>query len=456
MNEQKLLTNAFNASPEVLPWIRFALYLADFAILFFFAHRLFRKKNHSFAAINLCAVGGAAFFAFASNLLPDFNNPVVCLIFNCMTTVFAAAALNFIYKDKAFFKTAYALIYMSVFTVIDILLINLCLMFNMGFSAFLFGYDKSGAFVALYCGMLRVLRAAAAAPIYGMLRRISLTDDEQNRSMLCYTSVIVFIITQLLGIFTTDYFEPSISFHDMFTMYTLLSAALFAGIILLLRNFPKMCRRLRANDLDSGSGASFTFSSNGSDGLSPREMQKLRHDVKNNVATISALIDSGNASEAKRMLDELGARLGSALGGENKTGIPAVDTAVSKKTKICEELSIFLDIHAEPLPETKIPPIDLSSVISNILDNAVEAAQGCESPVITLRIFKYKSYLAVICENPTDAAPVIVNGRLSTTKDGEGHGFGIEIVSEICKNNNGRFQYEFENNSFKASAFLEL
>ena len=76
--------------------------------------------------------------------------------------------------------------------------------------------------------------------------------------------------------------------------------------------------------------------------------------------------------------------------------------------------------------------------------------------MITIRIFKYKSYLAIICENPVSAAPLVVNGRLTSTKEEGSHGYGVEIIGDICKNNNGRFQYEFDNKTFKASAFLEL
>lgn len=450
MNELRMLTSVM-PDPEARFWLGTALYLADFAILFFFAHRLFHKKKHSFLAVNICALGGVVLFSFIDSLFMDFSQLRV-MFFNCGITIFTIIALQFIYKDKLFYKTAYVLLYMSVFTFADIFLMDLLLSFGIGYEAYFFGVDKKGTFVLLYCVTYRIIKLTAAALLYFVLRRFSAAVYKRDLAILNYVALILFWISQLFGVFSAGMTVSTPQF--LFAVNTLLGAGMIIATVALLNAFPKIGKLLRADDPDTDSP--FETAPTDGEGLSPREMQKLRHDVKNNIATILALIDSGDAAEAKRLLDELGARLGSALGGENKTGIAAVDTVVFQKVKRCEELSITPDIHAEPLPETKITPIDLSSVISNILDNAIEAAQRCESPVITLRIFKYKSYLAITCENPTAAAPRIVNGKLSTTKDGEGHGYGVEIINDICQGNNGRFQYEFDNKTFKASAFLEL
>lgn len=450
MNEQRLLIFLMsNEYPRF--WIDFALYLADFTIMFFFAHRLFHKKKYSFIAVNICALAGAAVFALIGGLIKDFYQ-LLGAAYSCGLLLFTVTALQFLYKDKLFYKTAYALIVYFIFTVSDIFLMNLFLSFDIGRNAYMYGVDRSGTFLVLYCVTLRLIRLVAAAVMYRMLRRLSVIGYKQDWAMLNYAAVILFCGAQLLGVLTVN--SNSSTSYIIFVILAVVGAALLVGIMPLLRFFPKICRLFQTDEL--GADMSFEAAVQSNDGLSAREMQKLRHDVKNNVATISALIDSGDTAEAKRLLGELSERIGKALGGDNKAGVPAIDTAVSEKSKRCDELGIVLDMHIEPLPETKIPPIDLSSVISNILDNAIEAAQKCEEPVIALRIFKYKSYLAVICENPTSSVPRVVNGSLATTKDGGGHGYGVEIINEICKNNNGRFQYEFDNKIFKASAFLEL
>lgn len=454
MNELQLfiVTTYAGSLPRLL--CEFAAFLADFAIFFFFAHRLFKKRTWSFPAVNICALGGAALFAVIGFYMKSFD-PLLGAFYNLFELVFLLESLFLIYKDKFSFKAAYTLLSLIIYAASDIFVINLMLWTGFAYNAAYYGLDASGSYMLMHCVVLRLIRLVAMAFLYHLLKRLAVVGGERSVGILNYIAIILFCGTVLFGIFTVagyDYHDPDISF-----VRSLLSLAIIVAALLVVRFMPKISRLLKADERGELSAFEpFEIKASDTGGLSPRDMQKLRHDVKNNAATISALIDRGDGEEAKRLLSELAERLGNALGGGNKTNVSAIDSVVYEKAKLCEERGVTLDMHVEPLPDTKISPLDLSSVISNILDNAIEAAEKCEEPVITFRVFKYKSYLAVTCENPTAAAPRVVNGALATSKDGGGHGYGVEIISEICKNNNGRFQYEFDNKVFKASAFLEL
>lgn len=450
MNEQKLLMSIIDTDVVLKFYVDLAVYLADLSILFFFAHRIFHKKKYSFIAVNFCAVFGALLFAFIGTRAAYF--PLLGVFRNSGSLLFSIISLCILYKDKPVYKTVYALLCGLIFTLSDIFVVKLFQVLDIGHKAFYYSRDIGGTFCTLLCVTLRVVNLVSVALAYRMLKRFAAVGYKKDWAMLNYFAIILFVGGQLFGIFAQEYSHATDQI--VYGIYAVSAALLFVGLVFLLRFFPKISRIFRTDE--SGADMSFEAASPKSDGLSAREMQKLRHDVKNNVATISALIDSGDPAEAKRLLAELGERLGSALGGDNKTGISAIDTALFEKEKLCRERGISLDMHVEPLPETKIPPIDLSSVIANIFDNAIEATEKCPEPVITLRIFKYKMYLAIVCENPTASAPHVINGALATTKEGGGHGYGVEIINEICKNNNGRFQYEFDDKIFKASAFLEL
>lgn len=448
MNELRMMIEAVTYDIDLF-WRLFAMYMADFLMIFLFAHRLFNNKKYSVWAAGVCAAGGAVLFAFIGSLYYNFH-PITGMFFNCGIVIFLILALLFIYKDKPGYKTAYVMLYVSVFTTADIILMDLLLSFGVGRNAYFYGMGE-GMFMLLFCVSRRIIGLTAAGLVYYILRRIS-AEARRDTALLNFIALILFWFVQLFGVFSAG--KTPVTPQFLLLTNSLLGVGIIIVTLAMLNTFPKFAGLLRKGTPDRN--VSSDEITKDKYGLSPRETQKLRHDVKNNIATISALIDNGDKAEAKRLLGELGERLASALGGENETGISTIDTTVSQKAELCKELSVTLDIHAEPLPETKIPSIDLSSVISNILDNAIEAAQSCEEPVITLRIFKYKSYLAIICENPVNTAPLVTNGRLATAKDGAGHGYGVEIISDICKNNNGRFQYEFDNKKFKASAFLEL
>ncbi len=449
MNELRLfIVTTYIGTPRRF-LCEYAAFLADFAVFFFFAHRLFKKRKWSFPAVNICALGGAALFSIVGLPVRSLV-PIMGAFYNLLELVFLLGSLFLIYKDKLSFKAAYTLMSLVIYAASDIFVINLMLLCNGdAHNAVYYGLDASGSYTLLHCVLLRLIRLAAMAFLYRFIKRSAVVGGERSVGMLNYIAIILFCGTVLFGIFTVAEYSD----HDMNLARSLAALAIMIAALLIVRFMPKLSGLLRTDE--SGELSSFETRAPDTGGLSPRDMQKLRHDVKNNAATISALIDSGNGEEAKRLLSELAERLGNALGGGNKTNVSAIDSVISEKAKLCGERGVTLDMHAEPLPETKISPLDLSSAISNILDNAIEAAEKCEEPVITFRVFKYKSYLAVTCENPTAVPPRVVNGALATTKGG-GHGYGLEIIGEICKKNNGRFQYEFDNKVFKASAFLEL
>lgn len=429
----------------------FAVYLAQAALLYFFAGRLFRKrgKTYKFILVNVCAVIQAAGTAVLLCVMED--SALAYAAANVIAMLWAALSLHFLYSDKLYCKTAYVLLAQLMFTVSDLLAGCTCLAAADCYRYFeyvggFYGADNGGIFRLFFCTGLKIFELVILIIMCRQLTRIIITGGRKEWSALNYAAIILCTGSLLVSL---------LFFEDNGYDYKAISvalAAVLAIVIVMLRFFPKLCNLI--GDVKPAMDGEVSEYERGN---SVRQLQKLRHDVKNNIVTISALIDSGENAEAKRLLNELGERLTSALGDEKMTGIAAIDTTLSAKAALCEERGITLDLHAEPLPETKIPPIDLSSVLSNILDNAVEAAEQCPDPVINLRIFKYKMYLAIVCENPITDKPRTNGDRFITTKKNSRlHGCGTEIISEICRRSNGRAQFEFTENTFKAAAFLEI
>lgn len=72
----------------------------------------------------------------------------------------------------------------------------------------------------------------------------------------------------------------------------------------------------------------------------------------------------------------------------------------------------------------------LSSLLSNLLDNAIEAAQQIHNGYIKIEIFKYKAYYGICVENSFLGKNSIVhNGSqlLSTKSNNAMHGYGTPM-----------------------------
>lgn len=442
-------------------WQLFPAYLAQSILLYFFAGRLFgkRRKTYKLIFVNIVAIIETACISIALSIAHEHWLDYILVFIVAMT--WRTLALHFLYSDKLNRKTAYVLLTQTVMTLSDLLAGMVCftidkgVYFNSKNELHMIVWDDYGIYRVFFCTCLKIGELILLLLLCRQLTRLIVAGSAKDWGALNYVSVILCAASMLISILFYDF--PMFNVYVPPPVSAALLAAALAGIIVMLRFFPKLRRLIGDVKPAAAVGADICGYGSGSQGNSVRQLQKLRHDVKNNIVTISALIDSGENAEAKRLLNELGERLTSALGGEKATGIAAIDTTLSAKAALCKERGITLDLHAEPLPETKIPPIDLSSVLSNILDNAVEAAEQYPDPVITLRIFKYKMYLAIVCENPITDKPKINGNRFITTKENSRlHGCGTEIISEICRRNNGRAQFEFTENNFKAAAFLEI
>ena len=186
------------------------------------------------------------------------------------------------------------------------------------------------------------------------------------------------------------------------------------------------------------------------------EMRAQRHETRNHLAALSALMDSGETEKAQALLHEL---IGATerCGGTVNSGNAVADAILNQKAAQARKLNIPLTIDAclsDPLP---IQTSDLSSLISNLLNNAIEASRLVEAPEITVRIFPAAGYLCFQVRNRADAQTLQNNPQLATTKqEPEMHGFGLNIIRSIAEKYDGKAAFETNGDYFTARIMLAL
>ena len=93
----------------------------------------------------------------------------------------------------------------------------------------------------------------------------------------------------------------------------------------------------------------------------------------------------------------------------------------------------------------KLPLSDaeISSLLGNLLNNAIEAARQCEHPFIRTRIYPSREYLCIEVVNRADPGKLRSNPSLATTKgDPELHGIGLKVVREIADRHQGMTSFD--------------
>lgn len=105
----------------------------------------------------------------------------------------------------------------------------------------------------------------------------------------------------------------------------------------------------------------------------------------------------------------------------------------------------------------KMESLDFSALLSNILDNAIEACENENSPELYVVISQRRGYETILVKNKISASVLDVNSELETTKaDGASHGMGIPQIKEITEKYGGMCDFYEEDDYFCTCAFIPV
>jgi len=191
---------------------------------------------------------------------------------------------------------------------------------------------------------------------------------------------------------------------------------------------------------------------------SASDLRKIRHDIKSNLANISYLLKEKHIEESVIYINAITSSLETTKSVIH-CGNNYIDSIINYEISLCKRTKINIQFEVDNVPDLNIKPTDISSIISNILNNAIEAnLKLIESErFIDLKIFCYKNYLTLIVKNPYKHILLESNGILATNKkDNLYHGYGLKIVKSSVNQYGGTFQYSHDHGVFTVKIILPL
>lgn len=176
---------------------------------------------------------------------------------------------------------------------------------------------------------------------------------------------------------------------------------------------------------------------------------------------LTAAFETGNRDTARHQAEAEKACLEScnALLSRMHSGNPVADALLFGKTSVCQKLNIRFEVESCQLPEGKLKEIELTSLLSNLLDNAIEAAaaSGSEDPFIRLNCNYRSGVLFVRVENSKDPSAMPMKNQMHTTKkDKSAHGLGLQILNKIIEKYDGVLKMEDKGSTFISAVSLVL
>ena len=189
------------------------------------------------------------------------------------------------------------------------------------------------------------------------------------------------------------------------------------------------------------------------------KLQKIRHDIRNHLINAKLLIENNDIDNADMLLNDIiGQTDNITLSISQSTGNNIIDTIVAFKATVCENRNISFEYELDVLPELEIDYADISSVISNLIDNAIEAAEKTEKPYIMLKIYTHGSYVNIFVKNTYNgkiSADDEHNSLATTKKDVDSHGYGTRIIKEIAEKYDGNYSWKESDTFFIANVLLK-
>ena len=191
-----------------------------------------------------------------------------------------------------------------------------------------------------------------------------------------------------------------------------------------------------------------------------KKIRAIKHDISNQIQTVYSLFKNGEEKKGFEMIGNLKekyANVDQIIYCEN----PVINIILSNKRRDAEEKGIETHIRIkDSLESITVTDYDLSTVICNLLDNALAGCINSEQtrPRIVVELLCKNQYLVLRVLNSCKVSMNIEDtDNIETTKSSsQNHGIGMSIIAGIAKKYRGDFVVSAQNGIFTATVVLSM
>lgn len=191
------------------------------------------------------------------------------------------------------------------------------------------------------------------------------------------------------------------------------------------------------------------------------KFRRFRYDYSNRMKGLAYLLDWGMDDEIKDYIRTMSSQMDMEVSAcqqySNNSLVDAILQDASVRSRWCGiDFQAMVDIRNN----FQLTDLEICTVFSNILDNALEAAFRSpeQERFIELRSNIKGNWQAVTCRNSYVGTlqPLAGGGYRTTKEDSDGHGFGLRKISEIVEGKGGIVSIEAERGIFSITLCMEV
>ncbi len=179
-----------------------------------------------------------------------------------------------------------------------------------------------------------------------------------------------------------------------------------------------------------------------------RQQRRTTHDFQNHLCTISDLLSQKAYEAAAKYVQELNQAQTSRILIVN-THHPIIDAILNQKYQAAVESQIEMQFHINDLSNIQLSARELVVLLSNLLDNAIEACRCVEkNRLIQCTILENSGFFLSI-RNTSPPVLITEHGIATTKLSASEHGFGLPSVCRILARLHAEYVYDYEDGWFQ-------
>lgn len=171
----------------------------------------------------------------------------------------------------------------------------------------------------------------------------------------------------------------------------------------------------------------------------------LRHDMRHKLILISDYLKNDNIGGAEEYIQGLMKEADKST-IKNYCGNHSVNVVLSYYERMAERNNIKFDTNISLPAKLPADEMDLTVILSNGLENAVNALADCTNKRISVKCFAEDEKIYLEIKNPI-GTPVLFDRGLPKSRK-EDHGYGTKSMASIVEKNEGVYCFMAENGNF--------
>lgn len=186
------------------------------------------------------------------------------------------------------------------------------------------------------------------------------------------------------------------------------------------------------------------------------QLRQFRHDTKNLLLVLHSMIENGKNDKALNYIEKIETMYQKTTKAYD-TGNFIADALISYKAHEAEKFNTKIYFNGI-MPDSKVSDVDMVILLSNILDNALEACEKIEGEKkIIIDSVINKQIWVLTVKNPVKENINIQMNQLETSKENKKlHGYGIINMEKVTDSYNGLLKLECYNGEFFVRVTLML